>query len=238
VGDQHQRHAQALLQIPDEPQDLSLDRHVEGGRGLVGDEDLRLAGERQRDHRPLPHPARELMRILVGPPFGIRHAHQVEGFDRPPAGRPTGDLAMLHDALGDLFADGHHGIERGERFLEDHADPIAAPILQLRPRQIPQVGSLEQDGSALDRRRRGLESQQRQGRHRLAAAGFSDDRQSLAPTDREGHVPYDEKRGTLGADRDVEIAHLQRGRSFLAGHVLRRHRVILVPGITGPRNAA
>ena len=39
-----------------------------------GDEHLRLAGKRHRDHRPLLHSARELVRILPGAPFGRRDA--------------------------------------------------------------------------------------------------------------------------------------------------------------------
>ena len=54
-----------LLQVRDEAQDLGLDRDVERGRGFVRDDHPRLAGERQRDHRPLAHAAGELMRILA-----------------------------------------------------------------------------------------------------------------------------------------------------------------------------
>ena len=44
---------------------IRLDRHVERRRRLVGDEQLRVARERHRDHHPLAHPAGELVRILV-----------------------------------------------------------------------------------------------------------------------------------------------------------------------------
>ena len=46
-------------------EDLRLDRHVERGRRLVGDQELRLAGQRHRDHRALPHPAGELVRVVL-----------------------------------------------------------------------------------------------------------------------------------------------------------------------------
>ena len=50
-----------LGQVAQELEDLGLDRHVEGGRRLVRDQQLRLQGKRHRDHHPLAHPARELV---------------------------------------------------------------------------------------------------------------------------------------------------------------------------------
>ena len=54
-----------LAQLVEELEDLGLDRHVEGGRRLVGDEQLGLAGERHGDHDPLAHAARELVGVLA-----------------------------------------------------------------------------------------------------------------------------------------------------------------------------
>ena len=64
-------------------EDLRLDRHVERGRRLVGDQELRLVGDRHRDHRPLAHPARELVRVLRRTAArGFGHADEVEQLDR------------------------------------------------------------------------------------------------------------------------------------------------------------
>ena len=52
--------AQARRQVAQEVENLALDGHVEGGRRLVGDQELRPADERHGDHRALLHPAREL----------------------------------------------------------------------------------------------------------------------------------------------------------------------------------
>ena len=59
VGHEQDRGAELGLQRAHEVEDLGLDRHVERGRGLVGDEQLRIARQRHGDHRPLAHPARE-----------------------------------------------------------------------------------------------------------------------------------------------------------------------------------
>jgi len=66
------------------------------------------------------------MGIVVDAPGGCRNAHVREQFDGAlPPGAP-GQAEMLFEHLADLFAHGHHRIERGHRFLEDHADPVPA----------------------------------------------------------------------------------------------------------------
>ena len=65
VGDEHHRHAVADLQALDQVEDLGLGGDVERGRRLVGDQHLRVAGERHGDHRALPHAAGELEGVAV-----------------------------------------------------------------------------------------------------------------------------------------------------------------------------
>ena len=67
--------------VREQLEDLRLDRHVERGRRLVGDQQRGLAGERHRDHHALAHAARELVRILVGAPLGRRDADAREQLD-------------------------------------------------------------------------------------------------------------------------------------------------------------
>ena len=67
MGDPDDRHPELLLQPLDQAKDLSLNRDVERRRRLVGNQERRVAGKRHRDHYPLPHAARELMRIIVEP---------------------------------------------------------------------------------------------------------------------------------------------------------------------------
>ena len=72
VGDQHQRGARPLLDRLEQLQDLRLDRHVERGRRLVGDQQLRLARERHPDHHALAHAAGQLVRVLLRTPLRAR----------------------------------------------------------------------------------------------------------------------------------------------------------------------
>ena len=71
VGDEHETHAEPLLQVAKQCQDLGLDRDIERRRRLVGDQQVRIIGDCHGDHHPLPLAARQLMRIGMEPPLGI-----------------------------------------------------------------------------------------------------------------------------------------------------------------------
>ena len=81
VGDQDHRHAELALQVGEQTQDLRLDRDVERGRRLVGDDQVGIAHQRHRDHHALAQPARELMRILAEPARGGGDADLLEQLD-------------------------------------------------------------------------------------------------------------------------------------------------------------
>ena len=53
VGDEQDGHVEFGLQFLEQRQDLGLDRHVQGGGWLVGDEQVRLVGQGHGDHHPL-----------------------------------------------------------------------------------------------------------------------------------------------------------------------------------------
>src|SRR3990172_7510611 len=82
VGDEEDGHPVFRLELEEEGEDLILDRDVERGRRLVGEEELRPAGDRDRDHHALPHAARELVRIRVETLSRGRDAHAVEQANR------------------------------------------------------------------------------------------------------------------------------------------------------------
>ena len=78
VGDEKDRRVRAVLDALEDIEDLGLDGDVEGGGGLVGDEDLGFVGDRHGDHRPLAHPAGVLVRVLVGPRCRVGDADHVQ----------------------------------------------------------------------------------------------------------------------------------------------------------------
>ena len=57
----------SLCRSADQVEDLRLHGDVERGGRLVGDQQLRVADQRHRDHRALPHAAGELVRVVVDP---------------------------------------------------------------------------------------------------------------------------------------------------------------------------
>ena len=76
MGDQDDRRTDAALEIQHQLQDLRLDRDVQRRGRLVGDQELRVAGERHGDHHALAHAAGELMRIFAHAPRRLRDADQ------------------------------------------------------------------------------------------------------------------------------------------------------------------
>ena len=98
-------------------QDLRLHHHVERRRGLVGDDQRRVARERHRDHHPLLLAPRELVRVVVQAAGGQPDLlEELAGAD---ARLPFGGLAVHDDRLGDLVADPLHRVQRVHGALED-----------------------------------------------------------------------------------------------------------------------
>ena len=57
VGDENRRHGLLAGELDHQVHHRFLGRHVETGRRLVGDEQPRPAGQRERNHRALAHAA-------------------------------------------------------------------------------------------------------------------------------------------------------------------------------------
>ena len=188
VGDEEHRHAAPPLQRGDQVEDLLLHRHVERAGRLVGDQQLRLAGDRHRDHHALLLAAREPGRD--GSQLGLRRG-QADLFEKTRGSRRAPRLrrkpAMLAQHLRDLEADAEHRVERAHRLLEDHRDLGAAQRAQLARRTLQQVLALENDPAARARIPR-QQAQDRKRGHRLAAAGFAHQRHRAVLRDVEAHA--------------------------------------------------
>ena len=129
VRDQDQPDAGVALDLGEEVEDLRLDRHVERGGRLVGDDQLRLAQERHGDHHALAKPARELVRKLRQALLGRGDAdarREARARAARAASRRHGPMLAQH--LGHLVADAIARVERRHRILEDHGDALAAQL--------------------------------------------------------------------------------------------------------------
>jgi hypothetical protein len=144
VGDHDHRRARLTLQAFDQLEDLRLHRHVEGGGGLVGDQQAGLVDQRHRDHRALTHPARELVGIGLEAPARLGDADEPEQPLRTILCGSLGHVVVGADRLHELSADPVEGMQRGERVLEDHRDLPAAHVAQLLVGHRQQVAALEE----------------------------------------------------------------------------------------------
>ena len=215
VADPDHRRAALARQALHQVDDLRLDGDVERRRRLVGDQQARIAGERDGDHHALAHAAGELVGVGAEPLAGHRYAHGFEQLDRPPSRRGAGELLMAVQHLGQLAADGEHRIERAHRILEDHGHACAADLARLRFAQRQEIGAVEGHRIGGDLAGRlGNQAHDRQRRHALAAAAFADQAQDLAFLEVEGDTVDRAHRAAVGGEPGSQVADAeQRHRS-------------------------
>ena len=185
VGDQDDRGIAGGLQLAHEVEDLRLQRHVERGGRLVGDQQPRIAGQRHRDHHALAHAAGKLVRIFVDALFRRGDVDAAQQLDGALARLPVRAAAVAQEGFDDLVADGEARIERGHRLLEDHGEPVAPEVAQRLVGHVEQIEAVEADraGNLCGTLRQQAHDGERG--HALAAAGFADQAQRGAARDRE-----------------------------------------------------
>ena len=116
------------LQVHDQVEDLGLDGDVERGGRLVGDQQLRVAGQRHRDHRALPHAAGELVRVVVDPDRRAAGCRPGRAARWRACARPAWTPCCAPGTPRDLGADRVVRVQRGQRVLEDHRHLAAAQL--------------------------------------------------------------------------------------------------------------
>ena len=172
VGDQQHGHAAFPALVQDQAQDLALDGGVQGGGGLVGQQQFGAAGQSHGDHHPLAHAAGKLVGIVVIAAVRRGNAHIREEAFRLAAGFGPAHAQVQAQGLGHLFAHAQHGIERGHGLLKDHAHATAPDTAQLFFRQTEQVFAAQQRPAAEHGGFR-REAQHGAGREAFAAAGLA-----------------------------------------------------------------
>ena len=120
MGDEEHGHVHALAQVFDQLQDLGLDGYVECGGWLVGEQELGVTYEGERDQGALAHAAGKLVGVAIHLAGGVGQADKVKHFDGAVVGLGGVNDLVLEDSLGDLLSDGHHRVNGAHRFLEDH----------------------------------------------------------------------------------------------------------------------
>ena len=111
MGDQHHGHVALALLVGEQVEDLVLDGDIEGGGRLVGEQQLRRAGQRNGDADPLAHTTRQLVRVIVEPALGFGYANAPQQIDCPLPRVPPVDTEVVFDVLGELAADADDGVQ-------------------------------------------------------------------------------------------------------------------------------
>jgi hypothetical protein len=183
VRDQDQGRVPLGDELAEQVEDLGLDRDVERGRRLVGDQQLRLAGQRHRDHGPLSHPAGKLVRIVAEARLGARDADPVQQLARLGVGGVLLHVEVGFERLADLPADREDRVQARHRVLEDHRDLLAADRSQLLVREPDQVASLEAGRAGGHPAGASQDPEQGERGDALAAARLAHDPERLARRD-------------------------------------------------------
>ena len=131
VGDHDDCCPCVAVQVPEQLEDLRLDRYVERSGWLVRDQDRGLVGQSHGDHDPLAHAPAELVRIVLSSGGRGGNAHLFEQLDGPAESVLLVDPVVGEHRLLDLEPDLQHRVERAQRVLEDHGDILASKLPHL-----------------------------------------------------------------------------------------------------------
>ena len=233
VGDEQHREAEVRPQVLQQLQDLRLQRHVERRRRLVGQQQVRRAGERHGDHRPLALAAGELVRIVGQTAAGVRQGHALEQPHGLVARLPPRQRTVRPHGLDDLEADRVDGIERRGRFLEDHADAAAAHPAHLALGEGQQIGrpagTFQPHAARRHPARRRHQAEHGEGGEALARAGLPHQADELAAPHGQRHAAHHRRplaadgKGDLEIlDREERLSHRPLARRFRTGLAKRR----------------
>src|SRR5947207_11190199 len=235
VRDEQHRHPAPRLQAGDQLQDLPLHGDVEGGGRLVGDEQLRLAGDRHGDHHALLLASRKLERVGAEPGLGLGEADLAEQLERAQPRLRRGQGAVLPQYFRDLEPDREHRVQRAHRLLEDHRDLGAAQRLQLAAGELEQLApevlyaARRMHACVLARQ----QAHDGERGHRFAAARFADQRDGAALVDVEADALYRaQRRRFIDAEVDRQVAHAEQAHFSLGSSASRSASVSRLKALT------
>src|SRR6266850_2708448 len=224
VRHEDQCHAGLPLDVLEEVEILRLDGDVEVRRGLVGDDDPRASGERDRPDDALAHAAAHLVGILAHSPLGRRDPDGAQEVVHALPQRAAPQLLVEEGGLRHLPEDGEERVQRRHGVLEDHGDPPAPDPAQLVLALAGQIFALEEDTPAHDSGPPRQEPDDREARRRLAASRLADEPERLAFVEREAHAVHrlDDACPAEREEVGLEVGHPKNGvevrRGFAGAH--------------------
>ncbi len=181
VGDVEHGEITIALDAGQELEDVEADRDVEHRCRLVGNQHVGPNRKRPGDIDALALSAGKRVRKLVCGQTRIEADIAQEPVDRLAQLRPAPGMSVKRERPCEMMVDGEHRVERGKRILKHHLHRAAIGLLG---------GGTSHGGdiaaAKLHRpRRRGVHACNDAGACRLAAAGFADQRQRPARSQRQ-----------------------------------------------------
>ena len=209
MGDKEHAGGDVLLELVEQDQHLLLDGHIQGGGGLVGDQEGRLHRHDHGDHDTLTQAAGELEGELLHPVGRVGDAHLFQIAHGGVVGLFFAHVPVENELFRHLTADGEQGIEGGHGLLKDHAHLLAphrVPLPgghggQLLPVELNAAG----DHPAVARQ----QVHDGQGGDALAAAGFAHHAERLVLLDVKGDAPQDFRFFFVDAEGGDQVLHFK-----------------------------
>ena len=227
VADEEHGGRELGLELSDEVEHLRLDRRIEPCGRLVENEELRVLRERNRDHDPLLHAARELMRIARHNARGVGDLHPPECLERA-VGRFAAGGAQHRERLGNLCADAHARVQSGAGALVDHRDLVRVVVAEAPATECQHVYARHRDAPCRHPPVAREVADDAECGRRLAAARLAHEPVRPPPADREGDAPEHLAVHSADAIRELEIRDLKSG----CGHDVHRSYASRTPSAT------
>ena len=210
VGDQDRRHAALASQFHDQFHHRLLGGDVETGGRLVGDQELRAAGERQCNDDALAHASGKLERIGVIAFARPRDPHLIERLDRLLGDLRRRRLDVLEQDILDLMTDLADRIERRARVLEDHRDFTAAQAAHLVFAGVADVDVGEHHRAVGDPTGTVENAHHRIGSDGFPRTGFADDADGFTLGDSEVHMLHRLDDAAAGHELHRQVAYVEQ----------------------------
>src|SRR5205807_6130327 len=168
----------SILKIPEKPQGLSLNNHIQRCSRLVANQHDRIRRQGHRDKCSLPHPSAELMGIVRGP--GRLDSHSFKELCNSFLDVRVGDSILVKlNRLSNLIPNSVDRVHRVHSALENNRDPLPPNLSHLTLRERDQILSLKHDLSFTNIASLRQNSQEREGHSALARTRLSSDTQSF-----------------------------------------------------------
>ena len=218
-----------LLHLLHELDNLSLNGNVQSRRGLVGNQDIGIAGKSHSNHDALTHTARELVRILIDALLGLGNTNEVQKLGGTLERLLLGVAAVQTKTLAHLLADLIDRVQGGHRILEDHRDVVTANVLHLFLGHLEDRTTAIANVAALDLSRRHRDkTHDGHGGHGLTGAGLTDDAQGLAAIERVGDTVDSANNAILGVEIHLKVIDLEQMLALRNRLVLQVHIVLVL----------